>query len=44
MRAFNHEKELSAATLASIFGEEPQRKLIKLILRNELAINRDKLG
>lgn len=44
VRAFNHEKDLSSASLKAIFGEDAEQKLIALILRNELAINREKLG
>lgn len=44
MRSFNHDKDLKKEALVQLFGEDPYKKLIELIFRNELAINREKLG
>lgn len=44
MRSFNHDKDLKKEALVQLFGEDPYKQLISLIFRNELAINREKLG
>lgn len=40
IRAFNHEKELTPEVLKEMLGEDYEREVVKLVLRNETEINR----